>query len=180
MARRWLVVGSLAVVALVACDKAGTAAGVKEMDGAAPPGPPKQTSLDLAKASLATAKAKHAKKESVDADCAPIKSLEADFAKDTSPDAVKTRREIDLFCDVDVKLEGAATTLKNDHQKLTDAIAKKDRAGEQMYAATVKDGCASIKEQLAALATAGLDGEAKVTTLKTDIDRVCAPAAKKK
>jgi len=177
MTRRFLVVGMVAWSALVACDKAGTASGVKAMDGAAPPTPAAPTSVDLARTALAAAKAKYAKKEIVDTDCAPIKSLEADFAKNTSAEAVALRREIDLFCDIDVKLEGASITLKADHQKLTDAIAKKDKPGEQMYAATVKDGCTSIKEQLASLATEKLDGEAKVVAVKAEVERVCAPPA---
>lgn len=130
-------------------------------------------SLDLAKAALVTAKAKYARHEVVDADCAPIKSLEADFAQDKSPEAVKATREIDVFCDIDVKLEGAVATLKGDHEKLTAAQKKKDRPTEQMYGATVKDGCTSIREQLASLASSHLDTEPKVATLKADVERIC-------
>ncbi|MBS2014204.1 MAG: hypothetical protein JST00_15050 [Deltaproteobacteria bacterium] len=144
---------------------------------AAPPGP---KNLDLAKAALASAKAKHAKKEVVDSECAPLKSLQADFADSKDPEAVKTSREIDVFCDIDVKLEGAVATLKTDNGKLADALKKKDKTTEQMYAATVKDGCSSIREHLATLATKRLDGEAKVTTLKAEIEPICSPPAKKK
>ena len=152
----------------------------KTVDAATAPATP--TSLDLAKAALVTAKAKYAKHEVVDADCAPIKSLEADFAKDKSPDAVKTTREIDVFCDIDVKLEGAVATLKGDQDKLTAATKKKDRATQEMYTATVKDGCASIRQQLETLATDHLDGEPKVAALKADVDPICTPpsAARKK
>ena len=44
-----------------------------------------------------------------------------------------------------------------------------------MYTATVKDGCASIRKQLESLATAHLDGEPKVATLKAQIDPICTP-----
>ena len=145
-----LVVGVLAVSALAACSKDEASSLVaRTVDAAVAPAAPKN--LDLAKAALVTAQAKYAKHEVVDADCAPLKSLEADLAKDTTPDAVKTRREIDVFCGIDVTLEGAVTTLKGDQEKLTAALKKKDRTTEQMYAATVKDGCASIKQQLETL-----------------------------
>ncbi len=145
---------------------------------AAPAGP---KNLDLAKAALATAKAKYANKQIVDTDCAPLKSFQADFADSKDPDAVKTTREIDLFCDIDVKLEGAVATLKTDHGKLADAVKKKDKTTEQMYAATVKDGCSSIREHLATLKTKKLDAEPKVKTLEAEIEPICAqPAAAKK
>lgn len=174
MAHSVLVVGLLAVSALAACSKddPGIPAS-KTVDAGAAPVLPKN--LDLAKAALVAAKAKHARHEVVDADCAPLRSLEADFAKDTSPDAVKTTREIDVFCDIDVALEGAVTTLKGDHEKLTAALKKKDRATEQMYEATVNDGCASIKKQLETLAITHLDGEPKVAVLKAEIDPICSP-----
>ena len=112
----------------------------------------------------------------VEADCGPLRSLEADFAKDTAPEAVKTRREID------VTLEGAVKTLKADHEKLTAALKKKDKTTEQMYAVTVKDGCASIQKQLDSLRIDHLDGEPKVAALKAEVDPICAPpsAARKK
>ena len=175
MTHHVLVVGWLAVFA-VACSKDDAGgAGAKAVDASPPPPAPKN--LDLAKAALVSAKAKYAKHEVVDADCAPIKSLEADFAKDKSPDAVKTTREIDVFCDIDVKLEGAVATLKGDQDKLTAATKKKDRATIEMYTATVKDSCASIKQQLETLATDHLDGEPKVATLKADVDPICTPPA---
>jgi len=133
--------------------------------------------LDLAKAALASAKAKYAKKEVVDSECAPLKSLQADFTDSKDPEAVKTSREIDVFCDIDVKLEGAVATLKTDSGKLAEAVKKKDRTTEQMYTATVKDGCSSIREQLAALSAKHLDGEPKVATLKAEIEPICAPPA---
>ena len=176
-----LVIGLLAVSALVACSKDDSGSPApKAVDAATAPAAP--TSVDLAKSALVTARAKYAKHEVVDADCAPIKSLEADFAKDKSPDAAKTTREIDVFCDIDVKLEGAVATLKGDQDKLTAATKKKDRATIEMYTATVKDGCASIKQQLETLATDHLDGEPKVATLKAEVDPICAPpsAARKK
>jgi hypothetical protein len=187
MAQRVLVIGLLALsslAALVACSKeemTGPASKAVDAGDAAPAVSP---SLDLAKAALVTAKAKYAKHEVVaDADCVPLRSLEADFAKDKSPAAVKTTREIDVFCDIDVKLEGAVITLKGDQDKLTAATKKKDKATVQMYEATVKDGCASIKQQLEILATDHLDGEAKVAALRADVDPICSPppsAAKKK
>ena len=174
MAHSVLVVGLLAVSALAACSKDETSSPAsKTVDASAAPAPPKN--LDLARAALVAAKAKHARHEVVDADCAPLKSLEADFAKDTSPDAVKTTREIDVFCAIDVTLEGAVATLKGDQEKLTAALKKKDRAAEQMYAATVKDGCASIRKQLETLATDHLDGEPKVALLKAEVDPICTP-----
>ncbi len=174
MAHSLLVVGLLAVSALVACSKDDSSSPAsKTVDAAVAPAAPKN--LDLAKAALVTAKAKYAKHEVVDADCAPLKSLEADFAKDKSPDAVKTTREIDVFCDIDVKLEGAVKTLQADNEKLTAALKKKDRTTEQMYAATVKDGCASIRQQLEILATDHLDGEPKVAALKAEADPICTP-----
>ena len=174
MAHSVLVIGLLAVSTLVACSKEDASpAAPKAVDAAVAPAAPKN--LDLARAALVTAKAKYARHEVVDADCAPLKSLQADFARDKSPDAVKTTREIDVFCDIDVTLEGAVTTLKGDQEKLTAALKKKDRATEQMYTATVKDGCASIKKQLESLATAHLDGEPKVATLKAQIDPICTP-----
>ncbi|MDB4937256.1 MAG: hypothetical protein JWP87_4228 [Labilithrix sp.] len=180
MARRVLVIGLLAVSAVAACSKEDSANLVARTVDAAPP-PAGPTSLDLAKGALVTAKAKYAKHEAGDADCAPLKSFEADFAKDKSPDAVKTKREIDVFCDIDVKLEGGVATLEKDNDKLTAAVKKKDKTTEQMYAATVKDGCASIKQQLETLAQDHLDGEPKVATLKARIDPICsAPAAAKK
>ncbi len=169
-----LVIGLLAATALAACSKEETtsSAAAKTVDAAVAPAAPKN--LDLAKAALVTAKAKYAKHEVVDAECAPIKSLEADFAKDPSPEAGKTRREIDVFCGIDVTLEGAVATLKTDNEKLTAAIKKKDRTTEQMYAATVRDGCASVRQQLEALAADHLDGEPKVPALKVEVDAICA------
>lgn len=181
MTRRVLVIGLLAVSALAACSKDdASSAPSKTVDAAPAPVAPKN--LDLAKAALASARAKYAKHEVVDADCAPLKSLEADFAKDTSPDAVKTTREIDVFCEIDVTLAGAVTTLKGDNDKLTAAVKKKDHTTEQMYAATVKDGCASIHQQLETLAAEHLDAEPKVAALKAEVDPICAPpsAARKK
>jgi len=180
MAQRvFVVIGLLVVSALAACSKddAGGLAGAKAVDAAPAPAPiaaPKN--LDLARAALVTAKAKYARHEVVDTDCAPIKSLEADFAKDPSPEAVKTVREIDVFCGIDVALEGAVATLKADNEKLAAALKKKDRATEQMYAATVKDGCASTRNQLESLASEHVDGEPKVTALKADIAAICTPA----
>ena len=60
------------------------------VDAGAAPAAPKN--LDLARAALVTAKAKYAKHEVVDTDCAPLKSLEADFAKasDFNPDRFNT------------------------------------------------------------------------------------------
>ena len=176
-----LVVGVLAASALAACSKDEASSLVaRTVDAAVAPAAPKN--LDLAKAALVTAQAKYAKHEVVDADCAPLKSLEADFAKDTTPDAVKTRREIDVFCGIDVTLKGAVTTLKGDQEKLTAALKKKDRTTEQMYAATVKDGCASIQKQLESLAADHLDGEPKVVALKAEVELYCAPpiSARKK
>lgn len=165
-------IGLLTLLALAACTKEdSTPAITKDAEASAEAAAPKN--LDLAQAALVTAKAKYARHEVVDADCAPIKSLEADFAQDKSPAAVKARREIDVFCDIDVKLEGAVTTLKADHQKLTAAQKKKDRPTEQMYAATVKDGCSSIRGQLAQLASDHLDGEPKVAALKAEVDPIC-------
>ena len=181
MAHSVLVFGLLAVSTFAACSKDDTSSPPsKAVDAAVAPAAPKN--LDLAKAALVTAKAKYAKHEVVDADCAPLKSLEADFAKDTSPDAVKTTREIDVFCEIDVTLEGAVTTLKGDQAKLAAALKNKDRATEQMYTATVKDGCASIRKQLETLASEHLDGEPKVAALKADVDPICTPpsSARKK
>jgi len=167
-----------ALVALAACAKDDKATpDPSKVTDAAPAASAAPKNLDLAKAALASAKAKYAKHEVVDADCAPIRSLEADFAQDKSPDAVKTTREIDVFCEVDVKLEGEVATLKTDQDKLAAAQKKKDKSAEQMYAATVKDGCTTIKEHLATLATDHLDGEPKVAALKPDVDRICAPPA---
>jgi hypothetical protein len=175
MAHSVLVVGLLAVSALAACSKDEKSTAASKAVDAGDAAPAASPSLGLAKAALVTAKAKYGKHEVVDADCAPLKSLEADFAKDKSPDAVKTSREIDVFCEIDVKLEGAVTTLKGDQEKLTAASKKKDRATEQMYTATVKDGCASIRQQLETLATDHLDGEPKVAVLKAEVDRICTP-----
>jgi hypothetical protein len=183
MAQRVLVIGLLAVSALVACSKDETTGSTSKAVDAGDAAPAVSPSLDLAKAALVTAKLKYAKHEVADADCGPLRSLEADFAKDKSPAAVKTTREIDVFCDIDVKLEGAVTTLKGDQDKLTAATKKKDKATVQMYEATVKDGCASIKQQLETLATDHLDGEPKVAALRADVDPICSPppsAAKKK
>lgn len=186
MAQRVLVIGLLALsslAALAGCSKDETTGSASKAMDAGDAAPAVSPSLDLAKAALVTAKAKYAKHEVADADCAPLRSLEADFAKDKSPAAVKTTREIDVFCDIDVKLEGAVTTLKGDQDKLTAATKKKDKATVQMYEATVKDGCASIKQQLETLATDHLDGEPKVAALRADVDPICSPppsAAKKK
>jgi hypothetical protein len=54
-------------------------------------------------------------------------------------------------------------------------VKKKDRATEQMYAATVKDGCASIRKQLESLAIDHIDGEPKVASLKAEVDPICSP-----
>ena len=70
-------------------------------------------------------------------------------------------------------LEGAVKTLKADHEKLTAALQKKDKTTEQMYTATVKDGCASIRKQLESLAINHLDGEPKVAVLKVEVDAIC-------
>jgi len=170
---RVLVVGLLAGSAL-ACSKDDASSLVaRTVDAAVAPAAPKN--LDLAKAALITAKAKYAKHEVVDAECAPLKSLAADFAKDKTPDALKTTREIDVFCGIDVTFEGAVTTLKGDQEKLTAALKKKDRATEQMYTATVKDGCASIQKQLESLAADHLDGEPKVAALKAEVEPICTP-----
>lgn len=147
-------------------------------DASAVPAGPKN--LDLAKAALVSAKAKYAKHQAGEADCAPLKSFEADFADSKDPDAVKTTRDIDVFCGIDIALEGAVTTLKADNTKLTDAVKKKDKTTEQMYTATVKDNCSSIHDQLDALTAKHLDSEPKVATLKADIDPICSPPAKKK
>ena len=172
MAHSVLVVGLLALSSLAACSKDDASSPPsKSVDAGAAPAPPKN--LDLARAALVAAKAKYARHEVVEADCAPLRSLEADFAKDTSPEAVKTTREIDVFCEIDVTLEGAVTTLKGDQEKLTAALKKKERATEQMYAATVKDGCASIRKQLESLAIGHLDGEPKVAVLKAEVDAIC-------
>jgi hypothetical protein len=174
MNQRVLGIGLLALSALVACSKDDQSNLVaKVVDAAAPPAGP--TSLDLAKAALVSGKAKYAKHEAAEADCVPLKSLAADFAKDKSPDAVKTTREINAFCAIDVALEGAVATLKADQEKLAAALKKKDRTTEQMYTATVKDGCASIKQQLEGLAGDHLEGEPKVATLKAQIDPICSP-----
>jgi hypothetical protein len=175
MAQRVLVVGLLAVSTLAACSKddAIRADAKNTVDAAVAPAAPKN--LDLAKAALVSARAKYAKHEVVEADCGPLQSLKADFAKHTSPDAVKTAREIDVFCEIDVTLEGAVKTLKGDHEKLTAALKKKDRTTEQMYTATVKDGCASIRKQLDSLAIDHLDTEPKVATLKADVEPICTP-----
>jgi hypothetical protein len=172
MVNRMLVVGVLSVSTLAACSKDETSSPAAKTIDAAPPAP---KNLDLAKAALVSAKAKYARHEAGDADCAPLKSLEADFATDKSPDAVKTTREIDVFCDIDVKLEGSVTTLESDSEKLTAAIKKKDKTTEQMYEATVKEGCASIRSQLETLATDHLDGEPKVAALKAKVDPICTP-----
>ncbi|HSO37206.1 MAG TPA: hypothetical protein VLT33_31990, partial [Labilithrix sp.] len=80
MAHSVLMVGLLAVSALAACSKDDTSsAASKAVDAAAAPVAPKN--LDLARAALVAAKAKYARHEVVDADCVPLKSLEADFAK---------------------------------------------------------------------------------------------------
>ena len=151
----------------------------KVVDAAADasPAPAGPKNLDLAKPALVTAKAKYAKHEAVDAECKTLESLEGDFAGSKDPDALKTTREIDSFCGIDVELEGAVATLKTDNGKLTDAQKKKDKTTEQMYAATVKDNCSSIHDQLAALAAKHLDTEPKVATLKADIDPICSPPA---
>lgn len=182
--RLWLVPTALFLSSLAGCSKEEDKKVLidKVVDAAAsasaaPAGP---KNLDLAKAALASAKAKHANKAVVDTECGPIKSLAADFADSKDPEAVKTTREIDVFCGIDVKLEGAVATLKTDNAKLTDAIKKKDKTTEQMYAATVKDGCSSIKDQLAELTAKHLDGEPKVATLKAEIEPICAPPAAKK
>lgn len=180
MAHRLLVVGSIALLAClgVACTKdedKSTPAAPKAAEAAAPAGP---KNLDLAKAALVSAKAKYAKHEVVDAECAPLRSLEADFAQDKSADAVKTTKEIDVFCEIDVKLEGEVATLRGDHDKLTTAQKKKDKSSEQMYAATVKDGCSTIKQHLETLAKDHLDGEPKVAALKADAEKLCTPAAR--
>ena len=175
MAHRFLVVGLLAVSALAACSKDDTGAPAAKAVDSGDGAPATSPSLDLAKAALVTAKAKHAKHGVADADCVPIRSLEADFAKDRSPAAVKTTHEIDVFCDIDVKLEGAVTTLKGDQDKLIAATKKKDKPTIQMYEATVKDGCTSIKQQLETLANDHLDGEPKVAALKDDVDPICSP-----
>lgn len=184
MGHRLLVLVSLGLLATSATaagctkeDKTAPAASKTAEAGAAAPAP---KNLDLAQAALVTAKAKYARHEVVDADCAPLRSLEADFAQDKSPDAVKTTREIDVFCDIDVKLEGAVATLKGDHEKLTAAQKKKDRATEQMYAATVKDGCTSIRQHLESLASNRLDKEPKVAPLVAEVDRICTPAGARK
>ncbi|MDB5214820.1 MAG: hypothetical protein JWO86_2747 [Myxococcaceae bacterium] len=171
----------LAVVGVAACTKEdkNAPAPSKAADAGATVAAPKN--LDLARAALVTAKAKYAKHEVVnDADCAPLRSLEADFAQDKSPDAVKTTKEIDAFCEIDVKLEGSVATLKTDQDKLAAAQKKKDKPSVQMYEATVKDGCASIKQQLETLATDHLDGEPKVAGLKSDADRICTPPPARK
>jgi hypothetical protein len=174
MSHSVLVLGLLAVSTLAACSKDATISPEsKAADAAVAPAAPKN--LDLAKAALVAAKAKYARHEVVDADCAPLRSLEADFAKDKTPDAVKTTREINVFCDIDVALEGAVKTLKGDNEKLTAAVKKKDRSTEQMYAATVKDGCASIRKQLESLAIDHIDGEPKVAALKAEVDPICSP-----
>lgn len=172
-----LALSSLSVACTKEEDKKVLVAKVVDAAAASASAPAGPKNLDLAKAALATAKAKYAKKEVVDSECAPLKSLQADFADSKDPEAVKTSREIDLFCDIDVKLEGAVATLKTDNGKLADALKKKDKTTEQMYAATVKDGCASIREHLAALTTKHLDGEAKVVALKAEIEPICSATA---
>ena len=177
MTHRAFVVGLLAMSLLGACSKEDQSNLVAKVVDAAPPPPAGPKNLDIAKVALVAAKAKYAKHEAGDADCGPLKSLKADFDKDPSPDAVKTAREIEVFCEIDIALEGGVATLKTDQGKLTAAVTKKDRAGEQMYGATVKDGCASIKKQLEFLAADHLDGEPKVAMLKAEVDPICSPPA---
>lgn len=184
MISRSLLVGLLALPCLVACskdDKTNLIAKVVDAaaDASAVPAGPKN--LELAKPALVKAKEKYAKHEPVDAECAPLMSLKADFADSKDPDAVKTAHEIDVFCEIDVALELQVATLKNDNAKLADAVKKKDKNTEQMYAATVKDGCASIREQLAALTAKHLETDPKVRVLQLDVDPICnAPATAKK
>jgi hypothetical protein len=171
-----LVIGLLAVSvsALAACSKDDASSSAsKTVDAAVAPVAPKN--LDLAKAALVSARAKYAKKEVVEADCGPLMSLKADFARDTAPEAVKTAREIDVFCEIDVTLEGAVKTLKGDNEKLAAALKKKDKTTEQMYTATVKDGCESIRKQLEALAIEHLDTEPKAVALKAEVEPICTP-----
>jgi hypothetical protein len=180
LAQRLLAISTLVALTIIACSKDDPPAASKAADaGATAPAAPKN--LDLAKAALVTAKAKYARHEVVnDTDCSPLRSLEADFAQDKSPDAVKTTKEIDVFCEIDVKLEGEVTTLKSDQEKLSAAQKKKDKSGEQMYGATVKDGCTTIKQHLESLARDHLDGEPKVATSKADVDAICSASAPRK
>lgn len=182
MAHSVLVVGLVAVSALAACskDETSSAPASKAVDAAVVPAAPKN--LDLAQAALVSARAKHAAQKAGEADCAPLRSLKADFARDTAPAAVKTAREIDVFCEIDITLEGAVTTLKADHEKLAAAVKKKDRATEEMYTATVREGCASVRKQMESLANDRLDTEPKVVALKAEVDPICSPpaAARKK
>jgi len=176
----------LSALSLVGCTKEEDKKTLidKVVDAAASANPPPvgPKNLDLAKPALANAKAKYANKQVVnETDCGPLQSLAADFADSKDPEAIKTSKEIAVFCLIDVKLEGAVTTLKTDNGKLADAVKKKDKTTETMYAATVKDGCSSIKGQLEEIATKKLDTEPKVTALKAEIDPICsAPAAPKK
>lgn len=177
---------ALALTSLVGCTKEEDKKTLidKVVDAAADanPAPAGPKNLDLAKPALATAKAKYANKQVVnETDCGPLQSLAADFADSKDPEAIKTSKEIAVFCLIDVKLEGAVTTLKTDNGKLADAVKKKDKTTETMYAATVKDGCTSVKGQLDEIAAKKLDTEPKVTALKAEIDAICsAPAAPKK
>lgn len=183
-ARMNVVAGNVLVVGLVfalgACSKDDSDKLVAKVVDAAPPPAAGPKNLDLAKGQLVTAKAKHAKGEASEADCSTLVSFKADFAKDPAPEAVKTAREIDLFCEIDITLAGAVKTLKADNDKLAAAVKKKDKTSEQMYAATVKDGCSGIKKQLDSLAADKLDKEPKVATLKAEIDPICNPPAAKK
>lgn len=174
-----LALASLASITACSKDELIAAESSKKAEAGAAPAAPKN--LDLAKAALVSAKAKYAKKEVADADCLTLRSLEADFARDKTPDAVKTTKEIVVFCEIDVKLEGSVATLKADNEKLAASQKKKDKPGEQMYAATVKDGCASIRRHLETLATDRLDLEPKVAPLKAEADAICsAPPGSKK
>lgn len=176
MTRSALLVGSVLAAGVFGCTKDDKPTPAPATSAPTDAGTAAPKSLDMAKAALASARAKYAKHEAGDADCAPLTSLAADFATDKSPDAVKTTREVQVFCAIDVKLEGSVATLKADHEKLTAAQKKRDRTGEQMYAATVREGCASIRKQLEFLTSDKLDTEPKVGPLKADAERVCASA----
>jgi len=132
--------------------------------------------LDMTKKQLADTKKAFGEKKPVDAECSGLTSVKSDLAKDKSPEAASLIKEIDVFCQLDVKVSGRVSSLKDDFDKMMAAQKKKDKSSEQMYWAGFSTSCESIKRDFDGLKEDKLENEAKAKELKNQVDQMCTPA----
>jgi len=132
--------------------------------------------LDMTKKQLAEGKKKFAAKEPADEECSGLTAVKSDLAKDKSPEAASVIKEIDVFCQLDVKVGARVNSLKEDFDKMMAAQKKKDKSSEQLYWAGFSTGCESIKRDFDSLKEDKLENEPKAKELKGQVDQMCTPA----